>query len=458
MFRLGQGRTIRGRVVDAKGRPIAGASITPEFRGFLDLLGWRAETGADGRFQWTNAPLEVIVLNVENPAEGQMVRCFGPGAQDSEIVVTMPAPFRLRGKVVDAETGRPIDQFRLIEGIVWTHDFAPEDDDSPPDWSLGRGDTIVGGRYEVRFPRLSVSDEIPGLIRLLVIRIEAEGYAPAISRKYVVAEGEQTCDFALRKHPWIKGTVRAPDGSPVAGAEVVVAVKGQPAPGIYNGRLAQGWQGDVVRTGPDGRFAFAKPDQGGRIVVVSDRGLAQRTPDELAAEPVVTLEPWGRIRGQLRVGTTVGPRRIVGAVVWEPDDRGEPVVSFTARALTDAEGRFLLDRVAPGHAMVFRPHWLADGTFVSLASPGGRCRIGPDGRGPDGGRGPAGRRPRDPGRRPAVLRSRVRHGPAPARAAGPRVSRGLRGVGPLRSSERGGTHSTRPRRDGSTTSGPTPTS
>ena len=67
-----------------------------------------------GRFQWTNAPLEVVVLNVENPAEGQKVRFFGPGARDSEIVVTMPAPFRLRGKVVDAETGRPIDRFRLI--------------------------------------------------------------------------------------------------------------------------------------------------------------------------------------------------------------------------------------------------------------------------------------------------------------------------------------------------------
>ena len=78
-FRLGQGRTIRGRVVDVKGRPIAGAQVTPEFRGFLDLLGWRGETGADGQFQWTNAPLEVIVLNVENPAEGQMVRCVGPG-------------------------------------------------------------------------------------------------------------------------------------------------------------------------------------------------------------------------------------------------------------------------------------------------------------------------------------------------------------------------------------------
>ena len=96
--------------------------------------------------------------------------------------------------------------------------------------------------------------------------------------------------------------------------------------------------------------------------MVSDRGLAQRTLEELIAEPIVTLEPWGGIRGQLRVGTNVGVGRLVGAVVSQSDHRGEPAVSLTSRALTDADGRFLMDRVAPGHAMIFRPHWFADGT------------------------------------------------------------------------------------------------
>jgi hypothetical protein len=358
VLRLGPGRTIRGRVVDNTGRPIVGARVTPEFRGRSDVFGWRAETDADGRFQWTNAPLEVVVLNVENPAEGQKARFYGPGARDREFVVMMPAPFRLRGKVVDAETGQPIDRFWLIKGLVWTHDFAPDED--PPVWSFGRSETITGGRYEVRFPLLNLSVPRPDDYALLAIRIEAEGYAPAISKSYY-QQGEWTCDFALRKQPWIKGTVRTPDGSPVAGAEVVVADKGRPVPRIDNGRLVRGWRGDVVRTGTDGRFAFAKPDEGGRVVILSDRGLAQRTTDELAADPAVTLEPWGCIRGQLRVGAGVGAHRLVGAEVWHPDHRGEPVVIFTAWALTDAEGRFAMDRVAPGHAMVYRPSWTDDG-------------------------------------------------------------------------------------------------
>ena len=144
VLRLGPGRTIRGRVLDNTGRPIVGARVIPEFGGRSDVFGWRAETEADGRFQWTNALLEVVILNVENPAEGQKARFAGLGATVTEVVVIMPAPFRLRGKVVDAETGQPIDRFRLIKGLIWTHDFSP--DESPPVWSFGRSEMVTGGR------------------------------------------------------------------------------------------------------------------------------------------------------------------------------------------------------------------------------------------------------------------------------------------------------------------------
>ena len=208
---------------------------------------------------------------------------------------------------------------------------------------------------------MNLSAPRPDDYALLAIRIEAEGYAPAILPDHGVWADKQTCDFALRKRPWIRGTIRVPDGSPVAGAEVLVVVNGRPVPAIDNGRPVWGWQGDVIRTGGDGRFAFAKPDEGARIVILSDRGLGRRTTDELAADPVVTLEPWGCIRGQLRVRAGVGAHRLVGAEVVDRDDRGERVVIFTAQTLTDAGGRFAMDRVAPGHAMVYRLSWTDDG-------------------------------------------------------------------------------------------------
>ena len=59
----------------------------------------------------------------------------------------------------------------------------------------------------------------------------------------------------------------------------------------------------------------------------------------------------------------MGARRLVGAVGTWPGNRDEPVVNWNARALSDSEGRFVLDRVAPGHVMVFRPHYYGNGSF-----------------------------------------------------------------------------------------------
>ncbi len=358
VIHLGPGRTIRGRVVAHDGRPVARARITPEIHGRTDLSASRAETDTDGRFEWKHAPLEMEVLKVEYPAEGQEVRRSAPGAGVTEIVLTMPRPFRLRGRIVDAETGRPIERCRLIEGVAQTYDFAPTEYESPLDWSRLAGRTIEGGRYEVRFPHEKSRSKPQFFYPVLLVRVEAEGYAPKVSRVFRDFEGEQSFDFALRRRPWSKGTVRAPDGSPAAGAEILVALKGQPRPSIYNGRLVDGWRGEIVRADRDGRYGLARPEAPGRIVLLAPSGMAQRTPDELAANPDVTLEPWGRIAGEVRVGIGPAARRLVGAEVWNADYRGEPIVSFTSRALTDAEGRFVMDHVAPGHAMVYRPSWI----------------------------------------------------------------------------------------------------
>ncbi|MHB1555873.1 MAG: carboxypeptidase-like regulatory domain-containing protein [Isosphaeraceae bacterium] len=170
VIRLGPGRTIRGRVVDATGRPIAGARIMPEIHGRTDLSALRAETDADGRFDWRHAPLEMEVLKVEDLAEGQEVRRREPGAGVTEIVLTMPRPFRLRGKIVNAETGRPIERCRLIEGVAWTHDFALTEYESPPNWSRLAGRRIEGGHWAQTDHQRTVPPEPE------VVRVSASGF------------------------------------------------------------------------------------------------------------------------------------------------------------------------------------------------------------------------------------------------------------------------------------------
>ena len=71
--------------------------------------------------------------------------------------------------------------------------------------------------------------------------------------------------------------------------------------------------------------------------------------------PDLTIEPWGRIEGTLRVGGKPVAHEIVEATLdeerigpWQPSIQNE------SRAQTDDRGRFVIERVTPGEARV---HW-----------------------------------------------------------------------------------------------------
>ena len=63
-FRLGPGHTIRGRIVDAHDKPIAGAPIAAdEWRGHHSLR-WNTRTDAEGRFRWDDAPADGVLIDL----------------------------------------------------------------------------------------------------------------------------------------------------------------------------------------------------------------------------------------------------------------------------------------------------------------------------------------------------------------------------------------------------------
>jgi hypothetical protein len=72
----------------------------------------------------------------------------------------------------------------------------------------------------------------------------------------------------------------------------------------------------------------------------------------------LNIEPWGRIEGTLRVGGRLLPNKtVVASLNDEPTDPGTPTIQSENRAQTDEQGRFVIDRVAPGEARVY---WLSD--------------------------------------------------------------------------------------------------
>jgi hypothetical protein len=97
------------------------------------------------------------------------------------------------GNVVDHESKRPVEKFRVIPG---THP-------RPKEWHWQRRLSVVGinGQYRIR-------EAIAGAVH--VMRIEADGYQPAISRDVKVGEGNVTLDFELTKGENVDGVVLTP--------------------------------------------------------------------------------------------------------------------------------------------------------------------------------------------------------------------------------------------------------
>ena len=55
-FRLEPARTIRGRLVDGEGNPVAGTFVAADTWRGCRSIEFRVNTGNDGRFEWNDAP------------------------------------------------------------------------------------------------------------------------------------------------------------------------------------------------------------------------------------------------------------------------------------------------------------------------------------------------------------------------------------------------------------------
>jgi peroxiredoxin len=107
-----------------------------------------------------------------------------------------------------------------------------------------------------------------------------------------------------------------------------------------------------VKMDSDGRFMLAPFEQSYSVVVAHQRGFAilksapVRGTRDAPAE--ITLQPWGRVEGTLRIGNRPGVRQRVNLTWSEP--AGSPVhfVQQSLDTTTDDEGRFVFERVLSG--------------------------------------------------------------------------------------------------------------
>ncbi len=162
----------------------------------------------------------------------------------------------------------------------------------------------------------------------------------------------------------VSGTVRRPDGTPLAGAAVAITYpltdqrNQSPPVHIRNGTLEVIRGIKSTRTDASGRFRLTRePDPAGRyfaVVVVHPEYYAEADRAAFEADPTIRANPWGRIEGVARAGS----QPAAGAVVRSNSDRlgtdDVPSLFDNAESTTDDQGRFVLERVVPGDVRVVR--------------------------------------------------------------------------------------------------------
>jgi hypothetical protein len=329
-FRLKPGGVVRIRVVDEHGKPCPGARVhlLPQRRyANFEFDNVNQIVDRDGRWEWREAPREQIPACVQFPdgarSDNQQL------ARDKEEYLFKETILTVTGAVVDRITRQPIKSFRVLEAIR---------PGGPQELYYENARYVDDGRYQVR-----LSDQpFPH-----VVRIEAEGYQPQLSRDIMVKEKAARVDFELTAGQNVEGVVLTPAGLPAAAAKMAVAV-GDNSFTITNGDLlGRSPVVDVRETDASGHFRFPPQDRDYYLVIIHPSGHAWFRPIPRSNRRRITLDPWARAEGTYRVGgrPLAGAQMSLFAGELRPLGDDGPEFTIRSQTVTGADGGFVFDRV-----------------------------------------------------------------------------------------------------------------
>lgn len=337
---------LRFRVIDAaNGEPLAGTGLQVGYcddRSCRYLGSFRTGDNGEATLTYPTANLESLSVSVVRPGfASRSVHWNVRGGDDVPENYTVELTGEsedgeISGRVIDAETGQPIPSFRVFLGEVQA--------ESRIHWRSPRTFQNTAGEFSRRFrdpPRFYSA-----------VRVEAEGYLPAISELFRYSDPGRHFDFSLEKAEPLTGIVRSPEGDPVAGAEIALLTPNSRAV-LGERRFARPisdshGSGDFTETDEQGRFVLSPDPLATRIVAVHEEGFVEIPVDEFYSPGEVTLREWGTIEGVHRVGgqPNAGQRILVGwlfaadhVYLWQDHE--------TFQTRTDEQGRFRLESVPP---------------------------------------------------------------------------------------------------------------
>ncbi|MEM7476224.1 MAG: carboxypeptidase regulatory-like domain-containing protein [Planctomycetota bacterium] len=333
-FELGPGKELRVLVTDKAGKPIQGARVFfQDWRGsahYYELDKVLCYTDENGEWIWKNAPADEIRVDICPPGEMQLPNQYIQAGEENEFV-SVPL-LRIRGLVVDAETGRKVENFRVIPGRIWPGR-------QEPFWTVR--DSFDGSEGSFVFEESRVDGQ-------LVLKIEGEGYAPLVSRAIAWNEGRVGLALKMKEAAPTDIQVLGPNGTPVKGADIALGVKGSQI-SLNDGAFDSSTFADRLKTNEQGIFRLQPQSAPLVLFICHEAGfLAHKfEPKNPIAE--LQLDPWATIKGKV----LHGEKAASGVKVSVSPNRSYlgpdlPSPTHTYRSVTKDDGMFEFRRVVPG--------------------------------------------------------------------------------------------------------------
>jgi RNA polymerase sigma factor (sigma-70 family) len=359
---LQRGKSLMLRLVSQSGQPVPKAYIwldtmnqlpvnNPDYGKLPVQADFDGKPDADGRVVWNNAPDTELTFDI---AAGGFMRKNGVKVRPDgeEHVIVLPPAVVVSGTVRDATSGQPIPRFKIVTGWPVTNFL---DHSVSGRWSSFERDwlTFSDGQFRHAFEEaLLYGQANPGYM----LRFEAEGHAPFISRPIQADETEVQLDVKLRPAAETIVSVLLPDNRPAAQADVGLAMPQAGLQLVLGGFAHQNVQNGAALLMADasGNFRLPSDDSITRIVIAHPAGFTEVTRATLVSDPTVRLEPWGRLEGTYLAGGQPATNR---DLLFQYGQAYSDAVScsFEAyRTRTDQAGRFVFNQVPPGKHKIVR--------------------------------------------------------------------------------------------------------
>ncbi|MBI3736063.1 hypothetical protein HY256_06085 [Candidatus Sumerlaeota bacterium] len=258
-----------------------------------------------------------------------------------------------KGNAVDAETGAPIKHFTILTGA----EDGTRSRNPFIGWNWDHPVAGTNGSYSAPITYYYPSGDYPNFRHY--VRIEAEGYIPQISPPAGRDSGANTADFRLKRGRGPRGIVKKPDGSPAAGAQVMLHLPYFFAQ-LVDGRFDAQGGSDARRRGllkesdTEGKFEFAPQCDPFVVGIAGEGGWAEVRDAEFTSDTQITLTPWGRIEGIVTHGGVPMSGKKMFLYPGRPynPDTSQPQILYRYETRTADGGKYAFDHVIPFDASI----------------------------------------------------------------------------------------------------------